>query len=140
MADLNNVSERVFIESECTSQVLSDFKFTKRGLVICDCEGYEKKLFTPATIKNLTNCDLIIETHDFIDLTISEYIENLFSFTHKITIIKSIDDIIKAKTYSFPETENLDLQTKRKIFSEGRPAIMEWYYLESKNINGFNNP
>lgn len=135
MAELNSASNQIFIESECTSDLLSNFKFTQKGLIICDCEGFEKQLFTTQSVKNLVNCDLIIETHDFMDITISKHIAEVFSNTHHVKVIESIDDNIKAKKYNYPETESLDLKTKRKIFAEGRPAIMEWYYLESKIVN-----
>lgn len=137
MSDLNLVSNRVIIGRECNNNTLANFSFSDKGLIICDCEGYEKELFTLENVKNLSNCDLIIETHDFIDLTISKHIETVFYKTHNIKIIESIDDNIKAKTYTYPETSNLNLLTKKRIFSEGRPAIMEWYYLEAKS--NFNN-
>ena len=45
-------------------------------------------------IGNLKKCDLLIETHDFLDLSISGDLLRLFDNTHHIQIIKSIDDTI----------------------------------------------
>jgi hypothetical protein len=132
MAELNGVTERVQIEEKCTSDLLSRFDFTGKGLIISDCEGAEKELFTESNKNNLANCDMLIETHDFIDITISGYLKDLFSDTHQIKVIQSVDDIMKTRIYKFDKTEDLDLSKRMKIFSEGRPGLMEWLYLEPK--------
>ncbi len=131
MAEINGVSDRIEIGTFCSASILNKYKFTK-GFIICDCEGYEIELFNQSNVDNLASCDLLIETHDFIDITISDRIRSIFAESHVIKIIKSLDDIEKARTYSFPQTEHFDLVTRRKIFAEGRPAIMEWLFLSSK--------
>lgn len=132
MANLNGVADKVTINAFCSAETLAGFNFTKKGLIFCDCEGYEKQLFNKQNLPNLTRCDLLIETHDFIDITISEYIETLFKDTHDIQIIRSLDDITKAKTYNYAEAKNLDIRQREKLYHEGRPHIMEWYWLRSK--------
>ncbi|HEU0064701.1 MAG TPA: hypothetical protein VFQ58_06705, partial [Flavisolibacter sp.] len=126
MAKANGVTDKVEIRSSCTADDLEHFNFGKRSLIISDCEGYELRLFTKDNITNLRNCDVLIETHDFINIHITTYLEELFSATHKIEVVKSIDDIEKAKAYHFKETENLDLAAKRNLFAEVRPGVMEW--------------
>lgn len=133
IAALNNVAARVSVNGECTPTTLLKFPFTQKGLIICDCEGYEKQLFTTENINALANCDLIVEIHDGIDIEISDYIRNLFSKSHNITSIASIDDIKKAKTYSFPETDKLDINLRKAIFAETREYNMEWFWMEAKN-------
>lgn len=135
MAELNNVSERVFVGSELTAEGLMNFKFTGKGLIICDCEGYEKLLFTELNMKNLNNCDLIIETHDLIDIEISTYLKALIKHTHDIISIYSTDDIQKALNLNFLELENLSLTNKREILKENRKAIMEWLICRPKIMN-----
>lgn len=132
MARLNNVEERITIHSVCNEKTLLELDFGIRSLIICDCEGFEKDLFTAKNIDNLKHCDLIIETHDFIDINISTYLEQLFSKTHTIKKIKSIDDIDKAKTYDFPILNILTLEEKREILKESRPSLMEWFICEPK--------
>lgn len=132
MSILNNVSNNVNIESLCSADTLNNFKFTGKGLIISDCEGYEMQLFNATNIKNLINCDILIEIHDFIDANISAYLLDLFKDTHEITIIKSIDDTTKSRTYNFIETMNLNITLRRKIFAEGRPGLMEWIILRAK--------
>lgn len=137
MAGLNKVDDRVVVRSLCTAETLADFPFTDQALIICDCEGYELKLFSKINVKNLAKCDLLIETHDLVDINISTYLIELFSPTHEITAISSLDDIMKAKNYHFKEVEGMNLLTKKKLFSEIRLATMEWLFLTPKKNTGY---
>ena len=58
---------------------------------------------------------------------------DLFTETHDLKIIKSIDDIEKAKTYMYEETNSLTLDEKWKLYQEWRPSIMEWLICTPKN-------
>ena len=133
MARANGVTNRININSSCTAEDLKEFKFSNKALIIADCEGYEMRLFTEENIANLRNCDILIETHDFININITNYLVKLFSKTHNIEIVKSIDDIEKAKTYSYRETEQLNLQQRKELFAECRPGIMEWLICTPKS-------
>lgn len=133
MAKVNHIENRIIIKETCTDKELGNFKFTGKALIICDCEGYEKYLFDEGNLQNLKNCDLLIEMHDFIDLNISGNMLRLFSETHDLQIIKSIDDIEKAKTYVCEETNGLSLEEKLKLYREWRPSIMEWLICRPKN-------
>lgn len=135
MAELNGVGERVETRDFCDAKELQNIKFTEKALIVSDCEGYEKELFTKETAAALRNHDLLIETHDFIDITISDRIRELFETTHNIKVIESIDDIKKARTYDYPEIRGYDLATKKELLAEHRPSIMEWFFLESKNAS-----
>lgn len=133
MAELNGLENRLFLKNRCTSQELNKFTFDEKSLIVCDCEGFEKHLFTSENIGNLKNVDVLVETHDFIDIEISDYLESLFSQSHMITKVKSLDDLEKARTYDFEQTKKLPLEVKRILFKEGRPQIMEWFFCEPKN-------
>ncbi len=126
MAELNGVKDRVKVKAECTSELLGNYDFEKKSLIICDCEGFEINLFNSTNIDNLRHCDLIIETHDFMDIGISDALKKLFSTTHELSSIFSVDDIQKAHNHHYPELEGLTLQAKKEILEERRPAIMEW--------------
>jgi hypothetical protein len=132
MAKLNGVDQRVVIRSLCSAEELRNFHFTGKGLVICDCEGYEYELFDETNFANLANCDLVIEAHDFINPEISTRLRSLFSDTHEITIIKSTTDDEKTTIYDYEETNNMETLMKKLLFKEGRPDIMEWLFLASK--------
>lgn len=126
MATLNDVADKVAVGDVCTAFDLENRSFEEKTLIVCDCEGAEKDLFTPQNIPNLKHCDLLIELHDCIDISISTYITNLLQKTHNLQFIKSIDDIEKAKTYNYPIAKHLTLSEKKRLYSEGRVSIMEW--------------
>jgi hypothetical protein len=132
MAELNGVSDWVTTGSFFDAQALKAIPFTRKGLILSDCEGFEKQLFRKETVGLLAGCDLLVEVHDFIDITISSYIRQLFEPTHEIEVIQSLDDIKKAQTYSFEELAPYDLATRKALLAEGRPAIMEWFWMRAR--------
>jgi hypothetical protein len=129
MAQLNHVAERLITGSFCDAKVLQSIPYTKRALIISDCEGYEKQLFTKETVPFLATHDLLIEVHDFLDIEISSVIRQRFEGTHSIKAIQSIDDITKAHTYAYDELKKYSLDVRRRFFAENRPHIMEWLYM-----------
>jgi hypothetical protein len=130
MSVLNGVDDRLLIAEECTAEDLGKFNFPSDSIIVCDCEGYEMLLFNRSNLPNLINVDLLIETHDFIDIKISTALIDLFKETHHLKVIKSLDDIEKAKSYCYYPYENVsDLKYRKYIYQEGRPAIMEWLWL-----------
>lgn len=128
MAALNGVSSRVSVGADINSGLLKSFPFTGKGLVISDCEGFEKHLFDTDVAKALAKCDLIIEAHDFLDLEITPFLKRVFSSTHALTIYQSTDDTQKLRMYDFPELEGLPLHVKRYFLAEIRPSIMNWLH------------
>ncbi|MEM7132757.1 MAG: class I SAM-dependent methyltransferase [Chloroflexota bacterium] len=129
MARMNNVAERLVTGSFCDANTLRAVPLTTKALIICDCEGYEKKLFTEGLVPFLANHDLLIEVHDCFDSEISSVIRQLFERTHVIETIQSIDDITKAHSYSYEELHGYDLPTRKLLLAESRQAIMEWFYM-----------
>lgn len=129
MARINNVAERLVTGSFCDANTLRSIPFTRKALIISDCEGYEKDLFTEEIVAFLAHHDLLIEVHDFIDIEISSMIRQRFQNTHFITAIQSIDDITKAHSYCYEELRGYDLATRRMLLAEYRPSIMEWFYM-----------
>jgi tRNA G46 methylase TrmB len=126
MAELNGISQRVTVKENFEMEDLKKIDKKSDVLIICDCEGYEKNIFNDENIEDFANCDIIIETHDFIDIEISSYLKNLFKETHSLESIYSIDDIQKALTYNYKELEDLTLIEKKRCLAENRPIIMEW--------------
>lgn len=137
MTKVNKVSNIVTISNKCTSNKLANFKFTGRSLIISDCEGYERELFTKISIKNLVNCDVLIEVHDF-DMSKNykvsnfDYLVNLFKYTHNYKIIYSIEDYEKVYKYKYEELKFLNNQTKFYVLSE-RPRSMKWLFFTPIN-------
>lgn len=62
MALTNGVHQRVHVRSWCSGRELKSLA-TGRCLVISDCEGYERELFSPEVIAALKDCDVLMELH-----------------------------------------------------------------------------
>jgi SAM-dependent methyltransferase len=133
MARINNVSDRLVTGSFCDLDILKSIPLTKKALIISDCEGYEKELFTKESATILAPHDLLIEVHDLIDIEISSYIRKNFEATHEIEVYQSIDDINKARQYDYEELKGFDLSARKLILAEKRKATMEWFYLRSRH-------
>ena len=134
MAYLNNVQDRVVLGDFCDQATLKTLCL-KRALIISDCEGYEKELFTDELSSHLVNHDLLIEVHDLVDPTISSHLRSVFKNTHTLDVYSSISNSEKARLYSYQELDGLPLSVKEKVLSEGRRAIMEWFYFKSKLVS-----
>ena len=133
MSRLNNVSARVFVREQCTNETLNNFNFTKKSLIMSDCEGYELELFSEKNIDNLVTCDLLIELHDILGLSVKEKIIQVFKNTHNVQLISSAprDPDLYFELNDFGDKE------KRIILSECRDGLfgdkpMEWAYITSK--------
>lgn len=125
MAEINKVSDRVEVHTRKYDQTL--LPVSKKGLIICDCEGGEQELFTEDFGSQLAHWDLIVEAHDFVTKEeTSKYLQQLFKSTHDIEVVKSISDNEKSEKYIYPELENCDKGWVRGVFAENRPVIMEW--------------
>lgn len=128
MARVNNVEDRVKINATCTADTLKNFSPSGKVLIVSDCEGYEKKLFTQDNIDQLKKHDILIEVHDIWDNTTSTYLKELFSKTHKLQIVDSISDHLKVMRYNYPELKTLSYNEKKHMLEEGRQTTMEWFY------------
>lgn len=132
MAELNNVNAQIKNGTFCSTQTLKEFNYTSKTLILCDCEGYESKLFNDDSIAILSNSDLLIEVHDVIKYDIGSKLIKLFSDTHHINIIKSINDFKKPYIYSSMYLEGLNYDEKYGLLAELRVCDMEWFYFTSK--------
>lgn len=132
LAQLNQCEQSIQIHDSCDPETLISIPIKGRGLIVCDCEGYEVELFTAEVVPHLKQCDLLIELHDFIDMTISEKIKQRFASTHEITMIQSTDDNEKARTYPIKELADYDLNQRRELLRENRASLMDWIFLTPK--------
>jgi len=128
MAQLNGVAERVEIGSHCDPQTLMQLDLTRRALIISDCEGYEKTLFSPEVVAALGAHDVLIETHDLFDISISAELRKRFSKTHSLEVVTSVDDLQKAIYYDYSELAPYDPEQRKKLLAERRHSIMEWFF------------
>jgi hypothetical protein len=132
MAKLNGLDGRVRIGGFCDQAALRSIPLGSRALIVSDCEGYERTLFTSEIAAMLAGHDIIVETHDFIDVDISSTLHDVFARTHQVRSIKSTDDIQKVHTYRYSQLDRYDARTRRLILNERRPAIMEWLVMTPK--------
>lgn len=81
MAQLNGVSHLVTMANLFSPNDIKEFS-SKRVLALCDCEGFEQVLFTPKTLENTRNWDIIIELH-------GSAVQNLplLNWPHKTTLV-----------------------------------------------------
>src|SRR5262249_54852199 len=115
MADLNGVGERGITGAFCSPAALRDIPVRGRAVIISDCEGYEKDLFPEDVVPALARHDLLVETHDFIDINISRTIRQRFADTHRVEVFQSIDDIQKAQTYAYDELDGFSLEQRKAL-------------------------
>jgi SAM-dependent methyltransferase len=131
LARTNGVQDRVTASLMPASDVLASFEPEGRALIVADCEGCEKTVFTKDVVRRLGNTDLLIEVHDYLLPDTSIAVREAFADTHDIHAIKSVCDCIRASTWDYPELEGYDLDTRRLLVEERRP-LMEWFYLTPK--------
>ena len=129
MARLNKVDDRMTYGSFFSDKDLSKFKFSGKGLVICDCEGYEIELFTPASIANLKNCDILIELHDLYNEKITPTIIKVFKESHTIRFVYSENTFLRLEKTGL--RGDLTDEEVKDFFTE-RNGIMQWAIITSK--------
>lgn len=132
MAQTNGVENRLVIGSRCDAAALQNLPLTRRALVVSDCEGYEKHLFTPATVRRLAAHDVLIEVHDVVDIAISGTLREVFKETHHLETVASLDDIRKAQSYDYPELASFSLAERKALLAEWRASAMDWFYFSPR--------
>lgn len=133
----NNVN--INISDWCTPDTLLDFDFSskkKRSLIMADCEGYERELFTENVVNNLNNVDMLIEVHDWnqCETTTLDYLISIFNKSHSYRIITGIDDYEKAYKYKIEELSEFDIKERYEILRENRRRLGKWIYFEAHSI------
>lgn len=133
MAQFNQVQERIRFQGKCKNEKqLLSLPANKKSVIICDIEGFEKKLLTQRVFTHFRSAFFLIEIHDCFDIEISRVIEKSFAKTHSYTEVVAINDIKKTYTYKYPEIDNYSLALKKELVSENRPSGMKWYFLSPK--------
>ena len=122
----------MYFLSFAASPPSKDFLSFFKALIVSDCEGYEKYLFNDKTKKKLYNHDLLIEIHDCIDPSISNYIKNIFQDSHNLLVIKSKEEFNKYINLNYKELESYSNQERQDLKTENRLSIMEWFFFEPK--------
>lgn len=132
LAKRNKVDKQIALHGKFTASHIQKLDEQARILLIVDAEGDEKNIFTQANHHKLSHADMIIELHLDIDPMMKQYFTDMFSDTHDIDVVNSVDDHLKASEYNYPELAGLDYGTKRFITGE-RSIFMQWIMLHAKN-------
>jgi hypothetical protein len=129
MAIVNGVRDRVTIHAECTPADLH----ARRGLVICDIEGFEEELLLrPGHTRGLADCDWIIETHDLFRPGVFQSLWNAFSRTHHVTAVDAIPDRQRPGHWRVPELSGASRHRQSQVLGERRGGPMKWLVCQSK--------
>jgi len=129
MAQFNKVEGKVKFEYFCSPETLINFDLAERSLIICDCEGYERELFTQEVVANLKNTDVLIELHDLYDERISMTIINVFKNTHNLKCVYSESTFKRLNDLGLKD--DLTEEQIQKFFVE-RNGVMMWAILTPK--------
>lgn len=129
MAKRNGVDSRVTVGSEITRDEIAQFGSSPRTLFVVDCEGCEAELLTAEVAQMLWQTELLIETHDFVDPTISDSLRSHFEQSHEVKAILSIPDTAKTENCAFQELDALDPEGRSLVLRELRPGLMRWLYM-----------
>lgn len=133
MAEANKVGDRVTILSECTPETMIRHDFSHGGLIVSDCEGYERILFTAETAPHLEKAHILIELHETEGEDLAGQIRAAFSDSHDFTLIPSMTDEEKASTCTSEFITTDDLFERRVAFGEMRGKRMNWAVLTPKS-------
>ena len=131
MAEANDVLSRVEVRSSCTRRDLLSLP-EKYGLIFCDCEGYEEKLFDGGAQGALAHYDILIEVHDFIRPFLLAKLRESLGSTHSVELIRTVPDWIRPVVYPQAPLQDLPGDEQIALMSEIRPSEMMWLYCHSK--------
>ena len=120
---LNGVADRLIVQGECTAEQLVKLtRGVRRALIVLDCEGAELQLLTPETAAQLGHCDILIETHDFIDRTITPTLTKALSAQHAVEQFREG----ARDPAGYPVLRQLGSLDRALLTCEFRPEVMYW--------------
>ena len=129
-AGINNLTGRTRIGGMCTPQVMSCLlREYDRCLVVSDCEGYERDLFTdPELTPLLARSDLMIELHDIFVPGVTPAITAALETSHTI----EIDREGPRDPSAFEVLRHRDTMERYIALSEHRAQTMSWMFCSAK--------
>ena len=120
---LNGVADRLIVQGECTAEQLVKLtRGAKRALIVLDCEGAELTLLTPEIARQLAHCDILVETHDFIDRTITPALTKSLSAQHAVEQFREG----ARDPAGYPVLRQLGSLDRALVTCEFRPEVMYW--------------
>jgi hypothetical protein len=130
VAHANGVANQIAFDLNCTPTRLEELaRKYPQGLLVSDCEGYELELLQPETISALGRWDLIIETHDSLELRVTRELEQRFrqSRTHRMQVIAHR----RRRLSEFPGSARYPALVRHAAMDEGRTWRNRWMVCEA---------
>jgi hypothetical protein len=139
LAALNGVAERIDIRGRCDPAELKKALAAgegRRGLVVCDCEGYEDILLDPAHEPALRKISILVELHERNARDLSEEMRRRFEPSHQIEEIWTYNETNRTFPFS-----TLYLRVMPKVYrdcalSEHRHVPMNWFWMKPRLPSG----
>jgi hypothetical protein len=129
LASLNGVSDRVEARGACDPAALrAALEGARRGLVICDCEGYEDVLLRPDELPALRSAAILVETHDPFCPGVSGRLQERFAPTHVIERITGRPRV----PADAPPGLNLSPDDTALAMQEDRSFQPLWFFMTPK--------
>lgn len=129
LAAINGVAARVAVRRGCARDDLSA-AIAGPTLVVSDCEGSEQELLDPDRVPGLATTDLLVELHDILRPGLSQALLPRFASTHQLALF---DQRPRSRADLPPALADClsDAQCAHTL-DEGRPAPMQWAWLEAR--------
>ncbi|MBP6023196.1 hypothetical protein [Ferruginibacter sp.] len=129
LAVVNNVQQQVVVKGCFAENEIAGIKNAGKTLFIIDCEGCEDNVITQTLISDFEKACFIIELHYQQAPEILEKLQQMFTSTHSVTLVKAFSDHERILQYRFAELEGLSYKKKEFILTE-RNNYMEWFIAE----------
>lgn len=126
LAAVNNVQQQVVVKGCFAENEITSIKNGGKTLFIIDCEGCEDNIITQTLIADFAKASFVIELHYQQAPEILEKLQQIFTNTHSITLVKALSDHERILQYRFAELEGLSYKQKEFILTE-RNNYMEWF-------------
>lgn len=132
LAQTNGIDpQRVHLAESATARALEPI-LARRSLLVCDCEGYEKILFTSAPSGLWTHADLIVECHDLFVPGSTAAVTAALQATHDLTLVSTVPLEEKIDQVSATVRSYFNRREILRLLDEGRPAPMQWLIAQAK--------
>jgi hypothetical protein len=131
-AKLNNLESGLFVLGEATSESILGLSPTDLvgAVVIIDIEGYEFELLTETVLRQLKNCTLIIEIHNWVE----NFEEKYPAFLRVASLFFDIEIIERfgRDTSNMPELRDFTDDNRLLCVSERRPCLQRFLKLTGR--------
>ncbi len=129
--ELNGVGDRLEVRGACSADDLVKLtRGVRHALVIIDCEGAELQLLTAESVRLLAHCDIVVETHDFIDRSITLTLAKVLAAQHETVQLREG----ARDPAGYPVLRQLGSLDRSLVTCEFRPEMMSWLVGSARDV------